>query len=371
MKHRDLLLLAALLGAIAAAAILLGGGEEETVAPGPGPDEATGTGPTDPSTPVDPRNATVDPTTAGGGTGSGTAPRTTDTTAASPTSGRVEISIVLAAGLPAITGYTLHLEEAINPNAVKEVVGREPVRRTTGRKNEDPGRSPIYAAITDVPFSEYGYRIWVFVPGVNGSDQFVRCDKSSPYAEATLHLAPPAPFHLRLIDQYRNPIAGKHLVLRPNGWPPGRAFAEMDTDTFGVAIFEGLLAGAWELWFDDALRGEIVVEAPGYVRDDADLGVASKVLTVALGRSLKVETYDAANIGLMDVDLVLSAIDTTERRRFEAKSDQTGSWTFLNVTPGRWQLHASGRGHQTRDVPITVEADKDPEPVKVHLVRLR
>ena len=206
---------------------------------------------------------------------------------------------------------------------------------------------------------------------MNGSDQFVRCDKSSPYAEATLHLAPPAPFHLRLIDQYRNPIAGKHLVLRPSAWPPGRAFAEMDTDSFGVAIFEGLLAGAWELWFDDALRGEIQVEAPGYVRDDADLGVASKVLTVALGRSLKVETYDAANIGLMDVDLVLSAIDTTERRRFEAKSDQTGSWTFLNVTPGRWQLHASGRGHQTRDVPITVEADKDPEPVKVHLVRLR
>lgn len=368
VKPKDLLLLLALLAVGAATTTLLfvGGGEdpvaeEPSPAPVDPPPEAIGS--------VEPRESQVEPVQVGNPRQD--PERRVDTSGATPSAGRFEISIVLTAGMPAFGGYTIHLEEAINPNAAKELVKREPVRRTEGRKNDDPGRSPIYASISDVPYSEYGYRVWVFVPGLNGSDAFVRCDASSPYADVTLQLTPPAPFHLRLIDQYRNPIVAKTIVLRPVGWPPGRGLAEKTTDSFGVAIYDGLLAGGWELWFDDAVRGELVVESPGIVRDDANLGVASRVLTVPLGRSLRVETFDAANFGLQDVDLVLSAIDTTERRRFEAKTDATGSWTFHNVTPGRWQLHASGRGHQTRDVAVTIEPDKDPAPLQVWLVRLR
>ncbi len=287
-----------------------------------------------------------------------------------PKSGMIDGRIVLAAGLPhAIDGYTVLFEEAINPNAPPRDPARKPRAWRRGFK-ADPGISPLFFTERDVEFSEYGYRVTVFVPGVNGSDQYVRCDVSHPYSEVSLTLTPGCPFSLRLIDQFRNPVAGHRVALRPKGWPDGRPFVERTSDTFGVSVFESLLAGVWEVLVDDTPEGEITVAPPGVVNDEAALGVQSAVLTIPLGKPLRIETFDGAGHGLVDVDLTLVLTDTTENRRYTAKSDATGCWTFPNITPGRWQLTASGGGSYSPTTrTIEIQKDVDPEPVRVRLIR--
>lgn len=369
MKPRDIFLLVGLIAAAAAVVVLATGGGSGTV------DSPTGPGP---GTPVAPGGAAAElPTVASQGvearsSGDPTQPeRRVGPAPDGATTGIIDGRVFLAGGLPsAITGFTILFDEAINPN-VPARPDHTPRSWTRGFR-ADPGVSPLYFTETKVPFSEYGYRVTVFVPSVNGSEQFVRCDSSAPVGEVSLSITPGGPYSLRLMDQYRNPLVGRQVTLRPKGWPQGRAVEERVSDSFGVSVYESLLAGVWDVAVDGDVHGEITVQPPGVVNDGAAVGVQSAVLTIPVGKPLKIEAFNAANWGLQDVDLTLIKVDTTENRRLTAKTDVTGCYVFPSVTPGRWQLTASGGGNYfPTSRTVEIAADRDPDPVRVRLMHVR
>ncbi|MGE0144013.1 MAG: carboxypeptidase-like regulatory domain-containing protein [Planctomycetota bacterium] len=375
MKPRDLIVCIATLGALALAIVLLsqaggettesgpdgsGGAENASIAGGPSGDSA------ERSTEMTRPTVSFQERTGDEGQ------RETTPSQSPPTAGIIDGKIVLASGLPQpVSTFTIVFQESINPNAQARDPTRQP-RAWTKAFKADPGVSPLYFTATEVPFSEFGYRVSVFVPGVNGSSQFTRCDESSPINEVTLSLTPPSPFSLRLIDQYRNPVADKEVRLEPDGEPLGRSYATARSDSFGVAIFTDLLAGPWHVKVEDLVRGRLEVQPPGVVSDDAGVGVQSSVIVVPRGKNLRIEAFDLAGHGLVDVELQLVAVDTVENRRLEARTDETGTWTFDNVPVGRWQLNAQGGGHYAPiSRTVTIAEDRDPEPVRIRLARVR
>lgn len=375
MKPRDLIVCVAALGALALAIVLLSQAGGETTEPGPDGTAGTETATSASGQRADSTERSTEmtrPTAEFPERSGDDGQRETTPSQGPPTAGIIDGKIVLASGLPQpVTTFTIVFHESINPN----VQGRDPNRQPrawTRAFKADPGVSPLYFTATEVPFSEFGYRVSVFVPGVNGSSQFTRCDESSPINEVTLSLTPPSPFSLRLIDQYRNPVTDKEIRLEPDGEPLGRPFATARSDSFGVAIFTDLLAGPWHVKVEDLVRGRLEVQPPGVVSDDAGVGVQSAVITVPRGKNLRIEAFDLAGHGLVDVELQLIAVDTVENRRLQARTDETGTWTFDNVPVGRWQLNAQGGGHYAPiSRTITIAEDRDPDPVRIRLARVR
>ncbi len=61
-------------------------------------------------------------------------------------------------------------------------------------------RTPTFE-IHGIPFSNNGYSVRVFSPGLNGSEQVVAVTEMSPIADAVLQLTPPVPFTVLLRNQ--------------------------------------------------------------------------------------------------------------------------------------------------------------------------
>ncbi len=284
--------------------------------------------------------------------------------AENPGYGVIDGRVVLASDAAGkVDQFTITVEEMVNPNSES---GHEAIRLTRGFKAES-SQSPLYFGFDHVPFSRFGYRATVFVAGLNGSSQVIRVTEQEWNPSVTLSLTGGAPFSLRLTDQSRDPYGGKAVSMTPVGYPPGRPLLRGETDNFGTAVFASVLAGEYEVRLIDHVAGNVTVDPPGYVKDQAGVGAQSALLVVPRGRTVRVEVFDDGGYGLAGAEVVLFAIDTVENRRFTAESDASGVVEFEFVLPGRYQLDVRGTGRQPTSRTLQVGDDADPEPQRIRL----
>ena len=133
------------------------------------------------------------------------------------THGIVDVRIQPSASVVGrFTSGTLLVQELFDSKAQGAPRDRVPFER---RYKVEPGpiESPIYTEAGPVPFSEYGYRVTLFVPGFNGSSQIVRVDADSWNPSVELSVTPARPLALRLVDQSLDPWVERELTLVPLG----------------------------------------------------------------------------------------------------------------------------------------------------------
>ena len=121
---------------------------------------------------------------------------------------------------------------------------------------------------------------------------------------------------------------------------------------------------------DGQVRDTVEVRAPGFVRDDANIGVQSALVRIPRGQELKVEVF-GVSWAIPDVDLTLFRVDTSENIRFTGKTDPNGVFTFEHVPPGRYHLQLRAANHQPTDRVLRIEDGVAPDPFQVRMARLR
>lgn len=298
------------------------------------------------------------------------AARSTGPIGIAPDAGVLDVRITQSASTVGKTeGGVLFVEELFNENTAELKPDRRPWRKETTFRF-DPMRSPTFAVIDGVPFSAYGYRVWVWVPGFNGSSQTVRVTEDSWNPQVDLMVSAGSPLQLRLIDQRFEPYPHTDLMLVPTGEVRGRDVIRAQTDNFGTAAFASVLAGEYAVHVGGLARATILVARTGFVHDELGSGRQSQNVVIERGAKLRVEVFDAAGRGMPGVTVRVMAIDTVENIRQEHETDATGVWEFEHVLPGRYQVDAMAQGHPTVTKPrVAIEAGVDPAPIRLRMRR--
>ena len=243
-------------------------------------------------------------------------------------------------------------------------------------------RTPTFA-IHGIPFSNNGYSVRVFSPGLNGSEQIVAVTEMSPIADALLQLSPPVPFTVRLRNQDRYNVINTKVIMRPVDQPLGRPWLNGETDNFGSLLFEEVLAGDYLIFIGDinnpvvpAVR--VTVRPPGLTIQPEPAFVGNQSvkhqltwITVPEGKALIVSVTGPAGYGLRGAKLTILATTSMRYQPYEGVTDYNGRYVFPHLPAGRYELTAVLEKHQrwTRNVRWT--EDEDPPQVEVRLIPLR
>ena len=282
--------------------------------------------------------------------------------------GIIDGQLLLAANCAGQFGeYTIGLTEMVNTNGQEDAARPRTIYKTFDVVDNT---SPQYFAWHDVPYSRYGYEIRAFIKGFNGSHQVIRMTEQEWNPQVTLTVTRGAPFALRIIDQDRYPWKQRAITLRPTPVYAGLPQLDGTTDDYGSVVFESVLAAEYDLIIDGQVRDTVEVRAPGFVRDDANIGVQSALVRIPRGQELKVEVF-GVSWAIPDVDLTLFRVDTSENIRFTGKTDPNGVFTFEHVPPGRYHLQLRAANHQPTDRVLRIEDGVAPDPFQVRMARLR
>jgi len=159
--------------------------------------------------------------------------------------GAIRGNISLAAGVVAELRFVyVKIEEAISRPGGKAT--RLPFVKTT-RVDIVPELGTPEFFYDGIPFSEYGYIVLVYAAGVNGSKQFVHVTKEHPTADVMLSVTEAHPFTVLLRDQRKTPVPGKRVYMLPLGEPKNRRVLQKESDSYGAAVFDKVLAGDYEV----------------------------------------------------------------------------------------------------------------------------
>ncbi len=286
-----------------------------------------------------------------------------------PTSGSIYGRLSLAtSAIGEFDSYTILVKELVNPNS--QLVGRRTFNYRQSFK-VDLHRTPRFV-IQNIPFSGHGYDVEVFVLDFNGSKRTVQLTAEHPVAdtpdhaesigeEVILSISPGVPFSLRLRDQHYNPIIRRQVEMVPVGDPIGRSIYHGETDGFGSTIFENVIRGHYDVRIGQTILDQVSVFAAG----SSDLQAAQ--ILVPVGNDLRIEVSTKIGYGIEDAELVLYAVDTTENRRQEARTDYSGIYVFPHLMPGTYQLDISARGFQRTTRKIRISEEGIQKPVQVRL----
>lgn len=338
MNPRAVLLIALPLAAVLAFVLLDGSGDGEP-APLPSPELGAGDESLREDTPIDPvtgANEQERPTPQVGKQ----AESRTDVDLSDPENGLIDGRLQLGAEvLQRMTTYTVWIREQINErnSTASPFVKRRSFPVTLG--------GPQYFELADIPFSTYGYRVWVTAPNLNGSFQIIRLDPKNPVADVKLAVTMPAPFALRLIDQFNQPLSDRDVELYAIDETIG-AVGTAKTNAYGTAVFDEMVAGDYEVVLDQLVRGTVRIDPPGFVRDPLQVRHASASLVIPIGATVRVELFDQIGRGIQDVEVQLDRVDVTDNRRAQVISDFAGIATFESVGPGTYQVNIRDRTFQ-------------------------
>ncbi len=288
-----------------------------------------------------------------------------------PTSGSVYGRLSVATDAIGEFGtYTILVNELINPNS--HLVDRKPFNLRKSFKT-DLHRTPRFA-ITDIPFSKYGYDVEVFVVDFNGSKRTIHLTPDHPVAgtpdhaesigeEVILSVSLGVPFSLRLRDQHYNPVVRQLVDLIPVGEPIGRRVYSGETDGFGSCIYENVIRGQYDVRVG---ASQTILERVTVVSAGQSELQAAQIL-VPTGNDLQIEVSSKIGYGIEGAELLLYAVDTTENRRHQAVTDYSGIYVFPHLMPGTYQLDISASGFQrtTRKIRITDEGMQKPVQVRL------
>jgi hypothetical protein len=356
LKPRDLFLITALLALLAAAGLIALGGSVAGAAPtaaaqAPAPAELP---PAEPepmqqAAPAAPPALAAEP---------GAEPR--EQAAADATSGVVRGHISLSAGVvQRLRSVHVTVVEAAGAG------GKRPFQLTREEPVEPALGTPrfLYAGI---PFSELGYFIQVWSPGVNGSRQFFRLDREHPVADVVLSVTEGSPFTVLLRDQLEIPREAEKVFLVPIGEPLGRELRQQTTDNYGAALFEDVLQGEYEVRVG-AMNASLVEPTRIHVHPQA--GSASSTITVPRGFAVEVRAEARGGYGIEGARIRLLATDSVQLREHEATTDWGGRSVFPSVLPGTYQVDVRADDYQVVSRKVVVPEDRSPDPLVVALTR--
>lgn len=219
-----------------------------------------------------------------------------------------------------------------------------------------------------IPFSDYGYVVRAFAPGFNGSEMFVRLDADHKIADVVLSVTSGIPFSVILRDQLRLPVAREQVFMIPVGQPTGRQNLQKEADGYGVAVFESVLEGKYEVRVGAVNQPhtepvEVTVIAIG--------GERSVTIEVPYGHDLEVLVQAVAGWGIENAELMMYATDTPKWRKYEGTTDFSGKFTFVHMPPGQYQLNVTADGFEHWGRTVKVPEGSPPPQTVVQMVPRR
>lgn len=230
----------------------------------------------------------------------------------------------------------------------------------------DPREGTPTFALDGIPFSEYGYAVQAFAPGLNGTEQIVQVTERTPIVDVVLGIHPGVPFSVLLRDQDMAPLAGVPVELTPEEGPPGRGAHRRVTDSFGAAVFPDVLRGPYLVHLGPPGQP---IHAPERIEVMANSGVQaqSKTILVPKGESLTVNVFSALGHGIADIEVKLSSGSDVRYREMKQKTDWSGRAKFEHLGAGSYWVNVLDPRYQPRTVPAVVRAGEKPKDVDVHL----
>ncbi len=368
MRSRDTFLVLGFLSLLAATAVLLLTGTEHPVEAGTRPE------------PAPPGNAAPEvaplpgPAVAGdlGPAAPAAARATVDT--AGWTSGMILGDIQLAASVMVrLQSISVVIEENRTPWQGADGAMVQPFRRIVPLKL---GIGTPTFEIRDVPFSEYGYVVRSWSPGLNGSQQTVTITREQPLQEVLLAVTPGAPCSILLRDQDRLAVVDTEVFLLPQGEPPGRPSYRGTSDNFGVAVFDDVLAGDYRIFVGHVERPladpvELTMQPGAGVLRDGTIQAQGLTVLVPRGLPLTVSVRDGVGYGIAEATVKLLATDRTVHSPLEAVTDYAGNASFPYLAPGNYQIDVFKTDFERRSRTITIKQDTPPEAQVFQMARIR
>lgn len=290
-------------------------------------------------------------------------PRTVDdlTPTAAELHGTIEVTLELTKEqLERFRSVTIVFREAREPRA--EGAGAAAPRTWMRPVKVLSRESPLHFVEERVPFCDEGYLVSAFLPGFDGGEVHVACNATNPRSDVRLTAEPGSIARLRLIDPSGNPLPGERVRLRPTGRPEGRAQRDAVSDVLGLAVFDKLQRGTWEIVVDDVVQERIV--AP-------QAGAEPREVVLRRGRSLSVEVLDPAGHGLADIQVDAEAVGVALAEPRRSRSDAAGRAELVNLAPGRWLVRARSAGHRGGEEIVVIGKDGPQQPVRLRLTPLR
>jgi hypothetical protein len=226
--------------------------------------------------------------------------------------------------------------------------------------------------VTDVPFSEYPYRVMAQAPGLNGSWRHVTIDREHALVDdVVLTITPGTPFSLLVRDQDAAPYPKLDITMQPQGEPLGRDWQKGVTDNFGSIVFEHVLAGDYALQVLD--RGESLLEPrtltvqPGTRGHNAAVVGQSQSLVIPRGIPVRLQVHDPAGYGIADAKVIALATHVIKLKELQKTTDAGGFVDFSHLQPGTWAIAIEKEGCHRVDFQLNLKAGQDPV---VRLVKL-
>jgi hypothetical protein len=228
--------------------------------------------------------------------------------------------------------------------------------------------------VTDVPFSDYPYRVMVQAPGLNGSWRHVNIDQHQPLVDdVVLTITPGTPFSLLVRDQDTAPYPKLDIVMQPIGEPLGRAWQKGTTDNFGSIVFEDVLAGDYSLQVTEngqsLLEPRTITVQPGTRGHNAAVIGQSQSLLIPRGIPVRVQVHDPAGYGIADAKVVATNKDRIKLHEVPLVSDAGGFADFAQLQVGSWHIVVEKDGFHRIDFTLTLKAGQDPVNKQVKLIR--
>ena len=254
-----------------------------------------------------------------------------------------------------VTSCTLLLVEAMNPNR-PDGQQREPRMRRQQLAFE-PGRRTAEFRLEGIPFSDYGWNLRVFSPGVNGSEQVLMLSKKDSVKTAHLDLRPATSLRVTLKDQQYRPVpkvrvylkpSGSHLLGRP-GYP---ANPDTLTDNSGFLLIDGVLKGEYQLLIGDPRQPMIPPKT--VVVGDKETQLLQ--VEVPRGGNAIFRVALPGGYGAPDVKIQAVAKDSKVYRQHLGKTDRAGHAVLEYLPAGEYLVYFTKKGYDQVFKQITVPA---------------
>ncbi|GAB4151066.1 MAG: hypothetical protein Fur0037_19800 [Planctomycetota bacterium] len=371
MRPRDLIALLSALLLISSAGVLLLGGTPADAGMGPAPVRLPRAEPVEETPRPEAAEAPFHPSVAPAAA-EGDFRRSTDE---ARTSGCILGDIVLSASaLKRIQSITVLVQELRNPldaqgNPTKPWQKAVPVELGEG--------TPTFS-IQDVPFSDYGYIVRAYSPGLNGSQQTVAIDARHPREDGVqLTISPGVPFSIWLRDQDQLAVPDTRVLMVPFGDPAGRARKEGISDNFGSVVFEDVLAGDYRIYVGPPTQPlippvDVTVQIAGTSFSGGQAISQGRTLTIPRGVPLTVLVQDTNfGYGIHGATVKLTATDRVKLMTLEASTDPAGRAVFEHLLPGKWQIDIYMEDFQRRSGQVTIAAGEPPPEQHFTLARIR
>lgn len=231
--------------------------------------------------------------------------------------------------------------------------------------------------VTDVPFSDYPYRVTLHATGLNGSQKTVSVTNTEDgrLHDIVLSITPGAPFSILLRDQDSGFHTDIDVLMRPVGLPNGRQRLAGKSDNFGSVVFESVLAGGYELvpTADNKPFGdpESVTVLPGTRNYGRKIQGQGHVMVIPRGVRVDVRVHDRNGYGMEGATVTAVATDRRSAPPVEGETDGIGRLRFNNLAPGTWQFTIKFKGFQRVDQQLTLRKNQKPLQKDFRIVRLR